>query len=502
MEAAPDGASKPGRARFAVAASGFVSAVFNTVALLLIARDMGPEILGTLGFLLSFVGLLFFVGDMGNSLAFRRVLEKGYQFQACYRAYQAARLRMTAAMAVASAVLIAVYAYLLAPGGHTPLHPASLAVMLGYFVVLNLAGIWVTALAIKRRRPMNELAESAVRMAAVMALLWLMPPVGDQSAVFQLAFIYLLAGTIGMMLARNSARRLKVPEEGDEEVEVEFMEAASRLMPYVAMAGLVLNLDKVILWLFSDFAELGAYFGAQRITVFIAASGITVEALLADALRGHIAKGDGMAAARTLQVTERYVSLVVLPVACFYVLFPGPLLATFLGAGFAGADLVVPLLAAAGFLAGIGSPHVTYLVHSGQAKDLAIVGAAGLGALLAAALVLVPGWNAGWESASGMNGAAIAMLASAAATYATARAITWRRLGCAPHRRMLVHLWCGGVMMATLNFAVWYFSIEMTFAWICAFAVLGAVVYTACLYLAGEMLRRDYHEFRDLTRPE
>jgi hypothetical protein len=56
-------------------------------------------------------------------------------------------------------------------------------------------------------------------------------------------------------------------------------------------------------------------------------------------------------------------------------------------------------------------------------------------------------------------------------------------------------------MMAVVHFTVWYFGLDVGFGWICALAVLGATTYTACLYLTGEMLRRDYNEFRDLTRP-
>ena len=57
-------------------ASTILTAVGNTGALLLIAREMGVEILGALGFLLSYIGLFFFVGDLANGLAFSKVLSK------------------------------------------------------------------------------------------------------------------------------------------------------------------------------------------------------------------------------------------------------------------------------------------------------------------------------------------------------------------------------------------------------------------------------------------
>ena len=133
--------------RFRAGAASFLTALFNTVALLLIAREMGNEVLGTLGFLLAFVGLFYFTGDLGNGLAFERLVARGCNFRQCYRSFAVAKAKLTVAMAVLAGLMIALYAYVLGPAKGTELHPVAMAIVLGYFITANLAGIWIASIA-------------------------------------------------------------------------------------------------------------------------------------------------------------------------------------------------------------------------------------------------------------------------------------------------------------------------------------------------------------------
>ncbi len=482
--------------------ASFLTALFNTVALLAIARNAGPVMLGTLGFALAFMGLFMFVGDLGYGLAFERMLARGFQFSKCYRAFLVAKVKLTVSMAILSGVLIAVYSYFLAPEGHTALHPIALVMILGYFIMVNLAGIWVLGMRLRGRKPMpNDLLESFVKAILVLGLFWFINPRNDQELIFWLAFIYLIAATLGMMLVRNNARSLKTGED-DEEIEVEFQDITRNFMPFIALTALALNLDKVALWLVSDFHTLGLYFGAQRITIFIAASAVMIEVLMGNAISVYIKEGRTNEISDTLRMTERYVSLVVLPVTAFYVFFSNSLLMAFLGERFADGGHVVALLAGAGLFAGLASPHISYLVRSDKFREMTITAGAGLGTMMAMLALLLPNLILPDSDIHGMNGTAIAVLASSVAVYIASRYITWKLLDCKPHKRIPVHFLCAGLMMAVMQFVVWYFEIEITFPWLIGLAILGFFTYVMCLYLTGEMVRRDFNQFRELTKPE
>jgi O-antigen/teichoic acid export membrane protein len=490
--------------RSRMGAASFLTAIFNTVALLLIARNMGPAILGTLGFLLSFMGLFFFVGDLGNTMAFEKVLARGYRFSDCYRAFMMAKLKLTVYMAVLGGILIALYMFVLEPAGHTPLHPVSMIIILGYFITINLAGIWIVGMDMKRKQPRprtHELIESLAKTVMIAGVLWLAEVSGDQDAIFQLTFIYLVAGTLSLMLVRNNARRLKGGEP-NEEIEVDFQEASGKIVPFMAFSALLLNLDKLALWLFSDFGTLGLYFGAQRITVFIGAAAISIEILLGGVLAAYVRENDVRKLSDTLRLTERYVCLVVLPVALFYIVLSHDLLAAFLGEDFAGAGTTVALLAGAGFFTALASPHISYLLKADRAKDLAISSGIALAVFCVIAGILLPDLVLPDTDIHGTNGTALALLASSLAGYIAVRYVTWKALDCPPHPRMLAHLLSAGIMMAFIQFLVWYFAITLSFAWIVAMAIVGTTVYALSLYLTGEMYKRDFERFRELTRQE
>ncbi|MFO7619397.1 MAG: polysaccharide biosynthesis C-terminal domain-containing protein, partial [Thermoplasmata archaeon] len=310
-----------------------------------------------------------------------------------------------------------------------------------------------------------------------------------------------LTGTMGMMLVRNTARGLK---KGvlDEEIGLEFHDVSMKFAPYIAFIGLIANLDKVALWLATDFSTLGVYFGAQRITIFIAASAVMIEVLMGDAVSRYLKEGRTAEISDTLRMTERYVSLVVLPITAFYVFFSNSLLMAFLGERFSGGGMAVALLAGAGLFAGLASPHISYLVRANRFREMAITAGAGFAALLVMLALLLPGLILPGADIHGMNGTAMAVLASSMATYACARALTWKMLGCGFHKKILVHFLCAGLMMMVMQFAVWYFEIEITFPWLMGLAILGFFTYVMCLYLTGEMVRRDFHDFKRLTKPE
>lgn len=485
-------------------ASASASAIANTIALLLIARHMGSEILGALGFILAFMGTVFFVGDMGNTLAFTKAVEEGNKFRDCYSAFLREKVKLTLALGVASGILIGIYVYLLAPDNHQPFHHVSLFIIMGYFLVANMAQTWVVSLGLRKKAKESkafEIFEALGKVVAVVGIIWLSTTTGDQNIMLQLTFVYLLAATLGLLVVRNAARNYRRGEISDE-VSLAFAETSSRVLPFVIFTALLMNIDMIFLWYFADadYSTLGYYFGGQRITVFIGASSIGIQAMISVSISEHLRRKDTGSVSETLRLLERYILLVVLPVAAFYILFSKDILVAFLGTEFAVAANVVSIMAVAGLFTALSSPHVLYLVKDGKYRMLAFASGAAFITLVCSLLLLVPedlilpGMNI-----HGMNGAAISMLASSIAAFAGYRICTARSIDCTPHRNVLTHPLCAGVMLASLKFIAWYFTISFTWYWILIFAFLGVLIYGISLYLVGEFLVEDYQRFIGLT---
>lgn len=495
--------SPAGKKRVILMASTFVTAIANTIALLLIAREMGPAILGTLGFMLSLIGLFFFVGDMGNGLAFLKLLDKGHKFKECYSAYLLAKIKLTVILGIISGILIGIYVYLLSPSGDTPLHPLPMFLILGYFLLANMAQIWVVSLVAKKKEMMSntyDILESLAKVVMVGGLVWLGLSYGYQSAVLNLTAIYLMAAILGLMVVRNAARHYKRVQASDE-VVLAFQETSKSILPYIVLGGLILNLDKVVLWYFSDFETIGIYFGAQRITIFIAASSLAIQGLVGEAIARYLKNNDRQSVSDTLRMTERYITLLALPVAAFYIFFSHDILVAFLGNDFAGANLAVGLLAAAGLFTALAAPHVLYLIKDEKYKALTVSTGLALVILLVLLGVFLPTDILPFDSAAyGMNATALALFVSCAVGFVGYRLYTLKFLECRPHPRILAHVFCTGVMVVVLNFVGWYFGVTNELYRVLLFAALGLFIYGVSLYLAGEFLRQDYKTFKELTK--
>jgi O-antigen/teichoic acid export membrane protein len=495
--------SSAGKKRVILMASTFITAIANTIALLLIAREMGPEILGTLGFILSFIGLFFFVGDMGNGLTFLKLLDKGYKFKECYSAYLLAKIKLTVILGIISGILIAIYVYILSPSGDTPLHPLPMFLILGYFLLANMAQIWIVSLVAKKKELMSntyDILESVAKVAMVGGLVWLGLWVGYQSAVLNLTAIYLIAAILGLMVVRNTARHHKRMPVSDETV-LAFQETSKDILPFIVLGGLILNLDKVLLWYFSDFETVGLYFGAQRITIFIAASSLAIQGLVGDSIARYIKNGDRQSVSDTLRMTERYITLLAMPVAAFYIFFSHDILVAFLGDEFSDANLTVGLLAAAGLFTALAAPHVLYLIKDEKYQALTVSTGLALVILLMLLGVFLPTDFLPFDSTTySMNATALALFVSSAVGFVGYRSYTLRYLECRPHPRILAHVFCTGVMVVVLNFVGWYFDISNELQRVLFFAVLGIFIYGVALYLAGEFLRQDYKTFKELTK--
>jgi len=484
-----------------IIASSFITAIFNTIVLLYIARNMGVEILGAFGFVISFVGLASFVGDLGYAHSFHLVLEKGYPFSRCFTAYRNARIRLTMLMIVVASVLVILYQFFLAPADYSHVHASHMVVFIGYLACVNLAQIWIIGLSSKGREGgarTFEMTEAFVKFFMIIALVQMGMTAGGQEDVFGLVFVWLAASIMGLMITINNGRKLRIKNPGDE-VILELSDNSVKLLPFIAFTGIILHLDKVLLWYWQDLEAVGLYFGGQRIVIFIAASSAAIGTILGKALLRF--QEDKTQMGESLKMTERYITLMALPVTAFYIILAPELLNQFLGEDFIPAGDAVIMLAASGLFIALASPSLFYLVQTENSRDLGLVSGFALAVNGALCFALIPDdfLIPSIEWIHGINGAGIAILASSIIAFLGYRLITYRELKHAPHPRILLHLLAAGVMVVVVKFIIWYFDIVIEWYHILLFAIGCAFIYGLMMYLTGEFLRKDFNRFKELV---
>jgi len=200
-------------------------------------------------------------------------------------------------------------------------------------------------------------------------------------------------------------------------------------------------------------------------------------------------------------MTERYITLLAMPVAAFYIFFSKDIVIAFLGDEFSAAGMAISLLAGAGLFTALSSPHIAYLITDEKYSALAVSSGAAFIVLLISLVILVPDYVIQNDpDLIGINGAAISLLLSSLTGFILLRYYSIMHLGCNPHPRILTHILSAGIMVVVLVYLGRFLGLAEGFDRVLTFAGLGIIIYGICLYLSGEFLRKDYHKFIDLTK--
>ncbi len=498
-----DGKNKNGK-KILLIASSFLVAIFNTVALLYIARNLGTEMLGALAFLLSFVGLFAIVGDMGHSFAFQAAVSDGYPFSKCFSKFKKAKLGLAFVLTLISSGMILIYGSFLSSEDDKFLHVAAMVPMLCYFVSNSIAQIWITGSNIKGKNESEKVYEgfdAFIKLVLIIGVVNLGFLENDQAGVFNLSFIYLLASSVGLMVLINSSRKLRKGDL-DEKIDSYFILTSKKILPYLFFTSLILNVDKILIWHWWSLADLGLYFGAQRIVIFIGASSAAIGTILGGAVMKF--QNDQKDLVESLRLTERYITLLAVPVTAFYIAFAYHLLTQFLGPSFATAEQPVIILAVSGLFIALSTPSLLYLLQKRDYKYLGTIAAVSLAMNICLGLLLIPGNGIAQdiEWMHGINGAAIALLVSNAIAFFGFRIKVMLDIGFKPHPRIAFHFLASGILFVILKFMIWLWDIDVKTPHIFMFAIFAAIIYFFLLYLGGEMLKYDFYRFKDLVNNE
>ncbi len=491
-------------AKIVLIASSFLIAIFNTMAFLFIARSLGTEMLGALAFILSFIGALAFIGDLGAAFAFQATVDEGFSYTRCYAHFRRTKLILTLLMSIVMGFFLIIYESYLTPIRSTVVIVAAMVPMMGYFISNSLAGIWITGARVKGNQKTEkgfELVDALVKFALVVGIFKLGFLEANQFGTFMLSFIYLIASVMGLILLLFNSRKMKKQKEDDEIILV-FTDIARKIMPFMIFTALILNIDKLLVWHWWTLSDLGLYFGAQRIVIFIGASSAAIGTILG----GAVAKfqRNRKTLAESLRLTERYITLLAVPVTTFYIAFSFDLPTQFLGEDFGAASDAVMILAVAGLFVALSAPSLLLLLQKRSYGYLGLVAGASLGVNVLLGLILIPtnGFARDMEWINGINGAAIALLCANALAFFGYRMRAMKAIGFKPHPRIIIHFLAAGIMAVVLKFLIWVWDIEIRVSHIFLFAFLGGIIYILLLYLGGEMLKKDFYRFRELVNDE
>ncbi|HJX04307.1 MAG TPA: polysaccharide biosynthesis C-terminal domain-containing protein, partial [Thermoplasmata archaeon] len=263
-----------------------------------------------------------------------------------------------------------------------------------------------------------------------------------------------------------------------------------------------LYLDKAVVGYFWGTHELGLYFGVQKMAVFVGVFSLSVATLILPSVTTYMFRKDSAATWDIVNQAERYVSLVVIPTAAFYLLFGTDILRVFLTNDFASIVRTMDVLVISSTVLALVLPLRSIIAGTGKPVALFWVGMGGLLLQFVLMLFLVPDELFGIDMFGLKSmGAALAMLVGSIYYFFLLRYMAWRTGQIMSNSRSFRHLLAAMVMVAAMYVLDWLFFETVDWIALVVLAMVGSLTYGVSAYLLGEADVSDYRHFRALLNP-
>lgn len=481
--------------------------------------------IGQLTAAMGFLGILFFVTDLGMGQAHIKRVSEGRDPGDCFATFAVFKLVSTLLFVAVALGGMWVYAGLLGKPFETTTLPILLVVLV-YYVAKSLQEVGQSSFDARLETARSQLTSfldtlvrtvltiiAALGFAALVQrtgpLVGRVAPEGWAGWVVENPGLALAVATAAGGVAAAVAALVmlfRALERGRFRWELLKDYASFALPLFLASAvGIIAqNVDAFTLGLFLDTHETGVFGGIRRIVAVLGGFALPVSTLLFPAMSAAAARADRESIQRTMDRSIRYLSMLIVPMCAFTAVFAEPIIRMFIGDAFVEGAPALAVFCLYTIVITVAMPHMNLVLALGRSDVAARVGLSTAIVIIVGNLVLVPNdiQSLGIRLAGlGVLGTSIATLASGLVFYGGARYATWKLDGYRERGHLWRHLLSAGVMVGVL-LALHATALPMT-RWyaVAAFVPLGALVYGLGLLLLRELRREDWDYFWESVHP-
>lgn len=491
-------------------ANGVFGALLSTTALIFIAKNMGASVLGILGFGIATIGILSFLSDFGVGSVHVRQMNLGEDRAKCVGAYAVIKLILLGIFAAITLILIEAWkdgsAGGLMPTDASMIHTLTdtMYVFLVYYILLGISQIAThtfDALGQDAKVHVPTLLELVVRVSFVVYIA--VSPLGSGANGAALLASAYAAGMISSMLLTAVLMRSCRISMPDRRTLMSYIRSLAPVFLVSVIIIVDLYLDKAIVGYYWGEHELGLYFGVQRMAIFVGVFSLSVSTLILPSVTTYFIRRDVTASWDIVNQAERYVSLVVIPTAAFYLFYGTDILRIFLTEEFVAAVRSMDLLVMASAVIALVLPLRSVIAGVGRPVVLFAIGLIGVALQLGLLLVLVPEEFLGITAAGmGRQGAAAALLICSIYYFFSLRYMAWRISRIVPYSHSFKHILSAITMIGAMYVVDWMFIPVIDWVALVVLAVIGVFAYAFSAYFMGELEFADYKYFKAMLNPQ
>ena len=476
---------------FVVSMFGSVLGLLSTVV---IARWMGPEALGTMGYLLGLLGLLGIVLDLGFAQAhLKRVSESDEDPAPLVGTF----LLIKGVLGVFFLFLVAIFPRLSPDLGQALVASEQVRqayyVLAAFYVVHSMATVLLFTFEGRletARETIPDVGGSLLSFVAKAAVAFL------GLGTVALSGAYLVEPVVRLALAGLLFRGYRI-ERATRQHVMSYVRYAAPVMLNSAITMVVINLNPVAIGAFWSASEVGYYTAVLGFGLVIDRVASAVAVPLLPRVSGDLAKGRWEEMRTRTNVAERYLLLVLTPLASLLLFFRSEIIQLTLGASFRPSGPIMMALILSSVVAAMFIPYRMVLYAVERQRDLVVSSIVGLAVLALADGLLVPARLAGL---SGL-GAALALLLMNVCSGLVQVAAAKRHAGTGFYRRSGL-IFVAGMAMYLAMVAVGALVLTSLVVRILLCSLAGAVSYLAVLAVVREFTRADVQVFFNILHPQ
>lgn len=457
------------------------------------------DVYGSIVFAMSFVATFTFIADLGFGMAHMKRVSEGYDLGKCIGTYTTVRLILTGIMVLTIFCSIWAWKYLLGGSFSYAINETVVYMFILYYVLFNIANIAIITYDAKvetAKSQLSALAEPLVRtpFIIVIGISGLIP---NELKVYYIAFAYLL-GAAGLLIVAMLMFKNYPLKKPDKETFRHYVVFAFPMVVISIISVIVMYADKLIIGYFWSSVEVGQYAGVQAIILNIYFISVAVGYVLFPTMSSHHIKKDITKIRELTYKAERYISMIVTPIAFFIIAFAEEIL-QLVNAALIPAGNAFRILAVAVIFSSIGTPNGYQVLGLGR-TDITIKGnVAQTSIFLIFCLILVPNQLLGIRTMSlGITGAAVAYLIGVICGVFFCKYCSWKLTGTKLQSCLFIHIIAGCSMAAILCYIDIYLLNVVRWYEIGIMLVIGIIIYTGLLHLLREFNRTELFFLLDI----
>ncbi len=464
-----------------------------------ITNNISQSYIGSIGFALSLLGFFGILTDLGFSSAHIKKVSEGRDVKKCLGTFIALK-----------AVLISIFtlATLSAIWGYRTIYPQRdfsnsydegvIYLLLIWAVISNISSV-ATATFLGQQKVVK--AQIILVISALIQCLLTIAVVTTNNDVYLLASTWIVgaftSAAVSLFLIRGT---------GISPPSLPLLKEYFRYsLPLIVVSGfgpVVLYLDKIMIKLFWENADVSIYWNAQKFAGLPESMTTAVMVVLFPAFSALVVRGSIDTVREMTVKAERYISMFILPTAFLLMAVSGPFIRIFSDISYGASTTVFTILLVWVIFKSLAKPYSIHFASFNRPSYAALASLVFFPVNIILNLVLIPDSIYGIELLGmGVKGAALATLIGSVFSYIIIRILSRRLIRIGLNSRIPRHIVAAGISSSIVYlFHTCLLPISRFYELIAVFAV-GMGLYVALLWAFGELTRGDLRYFLETLNP-